>query len=74
MGDKSRTMHNLEVIKSDLENSLIYLEGSIPIKKCNCFIKRVCQKCTRKTPKKNTKLKLNLSQLRKEKINEISFT
>jgi len=30
MGDKYRTMLNLEVIKSDLENSLIYLKGSIP--------------------------------------------
>ena len=30
MGDKFRTMLNLEVIKSDLENSLIYLKGSIP--------------------------------------------
>ena len=29
MGDKFRTMLNLEVIKSDLENSLIYLKGSI---------------------------------------------
>ena len=30
MGDKSRTMQNLEVIKTDLENELIYLKGSIP--------------------------------------------
>ena len=30
MGDKSRTMLNLEIIKSDLENNLIYLKGSIP--------------------------------------------
>ena len=30
MGDKSRTMLNLEVVKSDLENNLIYLKGSIP--------------------------------------------
>ena len=30
MGDKNRTMLNLEIIKSDLENSLIYLKGSIP--------------------------------------------
>ena len=30
MGDKLRTMLNLEIIKSDLENSLIYLKGSIP--------------------------------------------
>ena len=30
MGDKYRTMLNLEVIKSDLDNSLLYLKGSIP--------------------------------------------
>ena len=30
MGDKFRTMLNLEVIKSDLNNDLIYLKGSIP--------------------------------------------
>jgi len=30
MGDKLRTMLNLEVIKSDLDNSLLYLKGSIP--------------------------------------------
>ena len=30
MGDKNRTMLNLEVIKSDLENNLLYLKGSIP--------------------------------------------
>ena len=30
MGDKYRTMLNLEVVKSDLENELLYLKGSIP--------------------------------------------
>ena len=30
MGDKLRTMQNLEIIKSDLENNLLYLKGSIP--------------------------------------------
>jgi large subunit ribosomal protein L3 len=30
MGDKLRTMLNLEVVKSDIENSLLYLKGSIP--------------------------------------------
>ena len=27
MGDKLRTMLNLEIVKSDLENNLIYLKG-----------------------------------------------
>ena len=30
MGDKIRKMLNLEIIKSDIENDLLYLKGSIP--------------------------------------------
>ena len=30
MGDKSRTMLNLEIIKSDVENNLLFIKGSIP--------------------------------------------
>jgi len=30
MGDKFRTIQNLEIIRSDLENNLIFLKGSIP--------------------------------------------
>jgi len=30
MGDKFRTMQNIEIIKTDLENELLYLKGSIP--------------------------------------------
>ena len=30
MGDKIRTMQNIEIIKADLENELLYLKGSIP--------------------------------------------
>ena len=30
MGNKVRTMQNLEIIKSDLENDLLYVKGSIP--------------------------------------------
>ena len=30
MGDKIRTMQNIEIIKSDIENDLLYLKGSIP--------------------------------------------
>ena len=30
MGDKVRTIQNLEIIKSDLENNLIFLKGSVP--------------------------------------------
>jgi len=30
LGDKLRTIQNLEIIKSDAENSLIYIKGSVP--------------------------------------------
>jgi len=30
MGDKIRTVQNLEVVKSDLENNLIFLKGAVP--------------------------------------------
>ena len=30
MGDKLRTMQNIEVVKADIENELLYLKGSIP--------------------------------------------
>ena len=30
MGDKLRTIQNIEIIKSDPENDLLYLKGSIP--------------------------------------------
>ena len=30
MGDKIRTIQNIEILKTDLENNLLYLKGSIP--------------------------------------------
>ena len=40
MGDKLRTMQNVEIIKTDLENSLLYLKGSIPgSKNSEVFVK-----------------------------------
>ena len=30
MGDKIRTIQNLEIVKSDLENNLIFVKGSVP--------------------------------------------
>ena len=40
MGDKLRTMQNIEIIKTDLENNLLYLKGSIPgSKNSEVFVK-----------------------------------
>jgi len=50
MGDKFRTMQNLEVIKSDLENNLIFIKGSIPgSKNTLVLIKKNVKKIDKKT-------------------------
>ena len=50
MGDKYRTISNLEIIKSDIENSLIYLKGSIPgSKNTTILLKESVKKIRRKT-------------------------
>ena len=41
MGDKYRTMLNLEIIKSDEKNNLIYLRGSVQDQNSTIFLKRV---------------------------------
>ena len=55
MGDKLRTMLNLEIIKSDLENNLLYLKGSIPgSKNSTVLIERVCKKRNEKNYQRKT--------------------
>ena len=50
MGDKIRTTLNLEVIKSDLNNDLIYLKGSIPgSKNTLVFLRNSVKKINKKT-------------------------
>jgi len=50
MGDKYRTMLNLEIVKSDLDNSLLYLRGSIPgSKNSTVFIRESVKDVRRKT-------------------------
>jgi len=48
MGDKFRTMLNLEIVKSDMENNLLYLKGSIPGSKNSTVLLRQSVKDTRK--------------------------
>ena len=50
MGDKLRTMQNIEIIKTDIENELLYLKGSIPGSKNS----EVLVKKSVKNIKKNT--------------------
>ena len=58
MGDKYRTIQNLEIIKSDLENNLIFIKGSVPGSKNSLvFIQKNKKKINKKTTlEKNKKL------------------
>jgi len=70
MGDKFRTIQNLEIIKSDLENNLIYIKGSVPgFKNSIVLIKK-----TSKDIKRATTLEKNLIAQKdtgKEKVKKI---
>ena len=59
MGDKMRTILNLEIIKSDIENNLIFVKGSIPGSKNSIvLIQKNVKKIIRKsTLEKNSDLK-----------------
>ena len=68
MGDKLRTMLNLEVVKSDLENNLIYLKGSIPgSKNSTVFLRESVKNITRKTIKEKYEAKVKAAQAKKGK-------
>ncbi len=68
MGDKLRTMLNLEIIKSDLDNNLIYLKGSIPgSKNTTVFIRGSVKNVTRKTVNEKYEQKLKKAQASKGK-------
>ena len=68
MGDKLRTMLNLEVVKSDLENNLIYLKGSIPgSKNSTVFLRESVKNITRKTIKEKHEAQVKAAQAKKGK-------
>ena len=68
MGDKLRTMLNLEVVKSDLENNLLYLKGSIPgSKNTTVFLRESVKNVTRKTIKEKYEAKVKAAAAKKGK-------
>ena len=68
MGDKLRTMLNLEVVKSDLENNLLYLKGSIPgSKNSTVFLRESVKNVTRKTIKEKHEAKIKAAAAKKGK-------
>ena len=60
MGDKLRTILNIEIVKSDLDNNLLYLKGSIPGgKNATVYLRESVKNVRRKTTleKYNDKIK-----------------
>ena len=68
MGDKSRTMLNLEIIKSDLDNDLLYIKGSIPgSKNSTVFLRESIKNISRKTLKEKHEAKVKALAAKKGK-------
>jgi len=68
MGDKLRTMLNLEVIKSDLENNLLYLKGSIPgSMNSTVLLRESVKNVTKKTIKEKHEAKVKAAAAKKGK-------
>ena len=65
MGDKIRTMQNLEIIKTDVDNELIYLKGSIPgSKNSEVLLKKAVKNINKMTIKEKIEI---LQKSKKEK-------
>ena len=68
MGDKLRTMLNLEIVKSDLENNLLYLKGSIPgSKNSTVVLSESIKNVRKKTIKEKNEAKLKAAAAKKGK-------
>ena len=68
MGDKFRTMLNLEIIKSDLDNNLLYLRGSIPgSKNSTILVRQSIKNVRRKTLKEKIEAKVKAAAAGKGK-------
>ena len=73
MGDKFRTMLNLEIIKSDPDNNLLYLKGSIPGgKNSTVYLRESVKDVKRKTTleKYNEKIKKSEAAKGQKEIDE----
>ena len=68
MGDKSRTMLNLEIIKSDIENNLLFIKGSIPgAKNSTVFLRESVKNISKKTIKEKHDAKVKATEAKKGK-------
>jgi len=68
MGNKLRTMLNLEVVKSDLENNLLYIKGSIPgSKNSTVLLRESVKNVSRKTIKEKHEAQVKATVAKKGK-------
>ena len=57
MGNKIRTMQNLEIIKSDVDNDLLFIKGSIPgAKNCEILVKKASKNVKKLTVKEKSEV------------------
>jgi large subunit ribosomal protein L3 len=69
MGNKFRTIQNLEIIKSDLENNIIYVKGSVPgSKNSMVLIQKNVKKVKRTTSLEKNRKIMSSSSIIPEKI------
>ena len=66
MGDKFRTIQNLEIIKSDLENNLIFVKGSVPGSKNSIILVKKNSKKINKTTTLEKNRKINAETTKSE--------
>ena len=73
MGNKVRTIQNLEIIKSDLENNLIFVKGSVPGSKNSLvLIQKNVKKIIRTTIlEKNSKIQTGVLKKTEKKLDAI---
>ena len=68
MGDKLRSIQNLEIVKTDIDNDLIYLKGSIPgSRNTTVFLRESVKNVSRKTIKEKYEAKVKAAAAKKGK-------
>jgi len=68
MGDKLRTIQNIEIVKSDLDNNLLYLKGSIPgSKNTEVLVKKSVKNVSKLTIKEKIEVIEKLKKITEKK-------
>ena len=68
MGNKIRTIQNLEIVKSDIENSLLFVKGSIPgSKNCEILVKKAIKNVKKLTLKEKMEVIEKLKKVPEKK-------